>query len=78
MLTEISVSAVIALLVLVVYLLKLAIKQKRDLNRFQGILDVEAEETKVKTTLEKEQRNYRQKPREFKNRKPRPNVHLPR
>lgn len=54
MLTEISVSAVVALLVLVVYLLRLAIKQKRNLTRFQGILDVEAEKEKVKATLEAE------------------------
>ena len=55
MLTEISVSAAIALLVLVIYLLRLAIKQRRNLTRFQGILDVEAEQAKVKATLEAEQ-----------------------
>lgn len=52
MLTEISVGVTIALLVLVVYLLRLAIKQKRNLNRFQGVLDIEAEQAKVEAALE--------------------------
>ena len=43
------------------YLLRLAIKQKQNLSRFQGILDVEAEQEKVKATLEKEQEIVRQK-----------------
>lgn len=53
--TTISVSVTIALLVFVIYLLKLTIKQKRSLNRFQGILDVEAEQERVKAALELEQ-----------------------
>ena len=53
--TTISVSVTIALLVFVIYLLKLTIKQKRNLNRFQGILDVEAEQERVKAALELEQ-----------------------
>ena len=54
MLTEIGISASIGLLILAIYLMRCVIKQKRDLNRFQGILDVEAEQEKVKTTLEAE------------------------
>ena len=61
MLTEISVSVTIGLLVLVVYLFNLIIKQKRNLRRFQGILDIEAEQAKVKAVLEKEQEIVRQK-----------------
>ena len=53
--TAISVSVTIALLVFVIYLLKLTIKQKRNLNRFQGVLDVEAEQERVKAALELEQ-----------------------
>lgn len=60
MLTEISVSAAIGLLILVIYLMRLAVKQKRNLNRFQGILDIEAEEEKVKVSLEGEQEIIRQ------------------
>lgn len=60
MLTEISVIVVIGLLILVIYLMRLVIKQKRNLNRFQGILDVEAEQVKVKITLEEEQETIRQ------------------
>ena len=60
MLTEISVSASIGLLILVVYLMRLVIKQKRNLTRFQGIVDVEAEQEKVKATLEREQEIFRQ------------------
>ena len=60
MLTEISVSVAIGLLILVIYLMRLVIKQKRNLNRFQGILDVEAEQVKVKTALEDEQETIRQ------------------
>lgn len=66
MLTEISVSAAIALLALVVYLLRLAVKQKRNLNRFQGILDVEIEQAKVKAALEKEQESVREKTTELR------------
>lgn len=55
MLTEISVSTSIGLLILAVYLIWLVIKQKRNLNRFQGILDVETEREKVKAALEAEQ-----------------------
>ena len=40
--------------------MRLFIKQKRSLNRFQGILDVEAEQERMKTTLEKEQEIVRQ------------------
>ncbi|RKU13087.1 DUF4041 domain-containing protein [Candidatus Poribacteria bacterium] len=54
MLTEISVSTAIGLLILVIYLMWLAIKQKRNLARFQGVLDVEAEKMKVKAALEAE------------------------
>ena len=60
MLTEISVSVAIGLLILAIYLIRLVIKQKRNLNRFQGILDVEAEQSKVKTALEEEQETVRQ------------------
>ena len=56
MLTEISVSVAIGLLILVIYLMRLVVKQKRNLNRFRGILDVEAEEEKVKATLEAEKK----------------------
>ena len=51
MLTEISVSTAIGLLILVIYLMWLVIRQKRNLTRFQGVLDVEAERVKVKATL---------------------------
>ena len=54
MLTEISVSVAIGLLILAIYLMRLVVKQKRNLNRFRGILDVEAEQEKVKATLEAE------------------------
>lgn len=57
--TTISVSTAVVLLVLVVYLLKLVINQKRNLTRFQGILDVEAEQEKVKATLESEQKQIK-------------------
>ncbi len=60
MLTEIIVSVSIGLLILVIYLMRLFIKQKRNLNRFQGILDVETEQERIKTTLEKEQKIVRQ------------------
>lgn len=56
MLTEISVSVAIGLLILAIYLMRLVVKQKRNLNRFRGILDVEAEEEKVKATLEAEKK----------------------
>ena len=56
MLTEISVSVTIGLLILAIYLMRLVVKQKRNLNRFQGILDVEAEQEKVKATLEAEKK----------------------
>ena len=46
MLTEISVSVAIGLLILAIYLMRLVVKQKRNLNRFRGILDVEAEKRK--------------------------------
>jgi len=65
MLTEISVSAAIALLVFVVYLLGLVVKQKRNLNRFQGILDIEAEQEKAKSTLGREQEIVRQQTKEL-------------
>lgn len=61
MLSDISVSAAGALLVFVVYLLRVAIKQKQNLSWFQGILDVEAEQEKVKAPLEKEQKIVRRK-----------------
>ena len=54
MLTEISASAAIGLLILVIYLIRLVIKQKRDLSQFQGILDIEIEQEKMKTTLDGE------------------------
>ena len=57
--TAISVSTAIVLLILVVYLLKLVINQKRNLARFQGILDVEAEQEKIKATLESEQKQIK-------------------
>ena len=60
MLTEIGVGVSVGLLILVIYLMQLSIKQKRNLNRFQGILDVEAEQERVKTTLESEQEIVRQ------------------
>ena len=60
MLTEISVSVAIGLLILAIYLMRLVVKQKRNLNRFRGILDVEAEQEKVKATLEAEQETVRQ------------------
>ena len=61
MLTEISVSVAIGLLIFVIYLMRLVIKQKRNLNRFQGVIDVETEQAKVKTALEKEQEIVRQR-----------------
>lgn len=54
MLTEISASAAIGLLILVIYLIRLVIKQKRDLSQFQGILDIEIEQEKMKATLDGE------------------------
>lgn len=54
MLTEISVSMAVGLLILAIYLMQLVVKQKRNLNRFREILDVEAEQEKVKATLEAE------------------------
>ena len=60
MLTEISVSVAIGLLILVIYLMRLVVKQKRNLNRFQGVLDVEAEQAKVITTFEGELKIIRQ------------------
>ena len=54
MLTEISMSTAIGLLILVIYLMRLVINQKRNLARFQGVLDVEEEQAKVKAALEAE------------------------
>ena len=54
MLTEISISVATGLLILAIYLVRLVVKQKRNLNRFRGMLDIEAEEEKVKATLEAE------------------------
>ncbi len=54
MLTEISMSTAIGLLILVIYLMRLVINQKRNLARFHGVLDVEAEQAKVKAALETE------------------------
>lgn len=54
--TEIIISVVILLLVLVGYLIFLAIKQKRNLTRFKSILDVEAEQKKIRASIEKEQK----------------------
>ena len=52
-------AAFVVLLGMLVFLLTLVLKQRRKLTRFQGILDVEAEQKKVKATLEAEQEEIR-------------------
>ena len=52
-------AAFVVLLGMFVFLLTLTLKQRRKLTRFQGILDVEAEQEKVKATLEAEQEEVR-------------------
>ena len=54
--TTIIVSVVIILVTTIGYLINLIIKQKRNLSRYESISDVEAEQERVRASIEEEQR----------------------
>lgn len=58
--TEILIGIVILLLVLVGYLIYVLIKQKRYLTRFKSILDVEAEQKRIRASIEQEQKDAKE------------------
>ncbi len=58
--TEILIGIVILLLVLVGFLITLVIKQKRHLTRFKSILDVEAEQKRIRASIEQEQKDAKE------------------
>ncbi len=58
MLTGISVSAAVGLSLFVIYLFRLVVKQKQNLDRFQGVTDIEAEKEKIESEITE---LYRQK-----------------
>lgn len=58
--TEITVIIGILLLVLIGYLISLVIKQKRYLMRFKSIIDVEAEQERMRTSIEQEQKEAKE------------------
>ena len=49
----------VVLLGILVFLLTVIVKQRRNLTQFRGILDIEAEQKKIKATLEAEQEEVR-------------------
>ena len=58
--TEIIVSIGILLLVLVGYLIYLVIKQKRNLRRYSSIIDVEAEQKRIRASINQEQKEAKE------------------
>ncbi len=58
--TEIIAIIGILLLVLVGYLITLVIKQKRHLTRFKSILDVEAEQERIRISIKQEQKDAKE------------------
>ena len=54
--TTIIVSVVIVFVAAIGYLVNLIIKQKRNLNRYKGINDVEAEQERIRASIEEEKR----------------------